>query len=140
MRKILLTLFMIVLALGIIGAAGFTGYRFGYTQGVQATSNGDVVRPGLRPFHDISPHGMPMQGFGMDRNFHRGFGMGGFPMMMFGFFSPLRFLMQIAFLAVVLWFSYWLFTRSGWRLTRTAQTVETRPNATETTVTEEKEN
>jgi hypothetical protein len=47
----------------------------------------------------------------------------------FGFFSPILFLGRIAVLGLVLWFIYWLFTRSGWHLTRTAQaTAATPPN------------
>ena len=127
MKKVLLTLLVIVLVLGVIGAAGFTGYRFGYAQGVQATANGDT--PNLRPFDRIVPDRSPLDG--RDRGFERGFGMGGFPMMGFGVFSLLRFVIQIAVLALVVWFVYWLFTRSGWRLTRqtalTAQTTENVP-------------
>ena len=137
MKKILLSLVVIVLALGVVAAAGFTGYRFGYAQGLQATADGQS--PQLHPFDEVNPRGMPMRGFGFDREFHRGLGMGGFPMRGFGFFSPFRFLLQLAVLALVVWFVYWLFTRSGWRLTRTTQTVETQPTATETVVVEEKE-
>jgi len=38
----------------------------------------------------------------------------------FGFtmFSPLRILWNIAVLALIIWFIYWLFTKSGWRITR----------------------
>lgn len=130
MKKVLLTLLVIVLVLGVIGAAGFTGYRFGYAQGVQATADGEA--PGLRPFDGIGPGRMPMDGFGRDRGFERGFGMRGFPMMGFGFFSLFRFLTQIAVLALIIWFAYWLFTRSGWRLIRqtgtSAQTTQTTEN------------
>jgi hypothetical protein len=138
MRKILLTLFVLVLVLGVVGAVGFTGYRFGYAQGIQATANGDSARPELRPFNNFGPRGMDH--FGMDRNFHRGFGMGGFPMGGLGFFSLFRLLVPIAFLGLLAWLAYWLFTRSGWQLTRTARTIETRPDVTETVITEEKEN
>lgn len=128
MKKVLLTLLVIVLVLGVIGAAGFTGYRFGYAQGVQATANGDT--PNLRPFDRIGPGRMPMEGFGRDRGFERGF-----PMTGFGVFPLFRFLAQITVLALIVWFGYWLFTRSGWRLTRqtaqTAQTTESVPPKTE---------
>jgi F0F1-type ATP synthase membrane subunit b/b' len=36
------------------------------------------------------------------------------------FFSPFRFLWNIAVLALIIWFVYWLFTKSGWRITRQA--------------------
>ena len=70
---------------------------------------------------------MPMREFGMNRDFQRGFGHGGFSMRGFGPFFFLRFLMQIVVLALILWFAYWLFTRSGWRLMRTTQTIEAQP-------------
>jgi hypothetical protein len=66
-----------------------------------------------------------MPGFDTDRRFERGFGPGRFPLMGFGFFSPLRWLMQIAVLGLIVFFIFWLFTRSGWRLTR--QTTESLP-------------
>jgi hypothetical protein len=57
----------------------------------------------------------------------------------FGFFSPLLFLAQIAILVLIVGLVYWLFTRSGWRLTRTpaAQRTETPPPPPETQVKEE---
>ena len=118
MKKVLLTLLAVIVVLGLFAAAGFTGYRFGYAQGVQGTANGDAPRPELRPFDDFGPRGMPMmRNFGFERGFQRGFGRGGFPMMGFGFFSPWMFIGRIAVLALVIWFIYWLVTRSGWRLT-----------------------
>lgn len=80
---------------------------------------------------------MPMHRFGMDRGFRGEFGMGGFPMRGFGFFPLLRFLTQILVLGLIAWLAYWLFTRSGWRLTRTTQTVETPPSTTQTVVKDE---
>lgn len=123
MKRILLTLLGILVVLGLFGVAGYTGYRFGYAQGIQATTNGDSPRPGIRRFDNFDPRGMP--GFDMDRGFQRSFGPGRFPMMHFGFFSPLVWLGRVAILALVVWFIYWLFTRSGWRLTR--QTAESVP-------------
>lgn len=133
MKKVLVTLIAIVLVLGLFAATGYAGYRFGYArgaQGVRATANGDTtrVRPELHPFNDFGPRGM--HDFGFDRGFERGFGPRGFPRMGFGFFSLLMFLGRIAVLALIIWFIYWLFTRSGWRLTR--QTVDTTPTRTET--------
>jgi hypothetical protein len=40
-----------------------------------------------------------------------------------GFFSPFMFLGRILFWGLVIWFAYWLFTRSGWPLTRKPQPV-----------------
>jgi hypothetical protein len=129
MRKVLLSLIAAVLVIGSFAAVGYSAYRVGYNQGAEATAGGDT--PLFRQFEDFRPRGMPMHNFGRDieRGFNRGFGPGGFPRMGFGFFSPILFLGRIAVLGLVLWFIYWLFTRSGWRLTRTPQaTVTTPPN------------
>jgi uncharacterized membrane protein len=125
MKRVLLTLLGLIVVVGLFAAAGFAGYRFGYAQGAQVTANGDA--PQLRPFDEFGPRRMPMHRFDFDRGFSRGFRMGdfprdGFPMMGFGFFSPWMLLGRIAILALIVWFIYWLFTRSGWRLTR--QTTE----------------
>jgi len=136
MKKVLLTLLVVVVALGLFAAVGYTGYRFGFAQGMQTTASGDTVRPGLRPFDEFGRRGMDR--FGMDRDFLRGVRPGGFRMRGFGFFSPLMFLGRVAILALLVWFVYWLFTRSGWRLTRTqaVQTTETPPPPIETEVKE----
>lgn len=119
MKKVMLTLLAALVLLGLFAAVGYAGYRFGYAQGAQIIANGQA--PELRPFDGWGPRRMPMHDFGLDR----GFGMRGFPMRGFGFFSPLLFLIRLAVLALILWFVYWLFTRSGWRLTR--QTTEPVP-------------
>lgn len=121
MKRIILTLLAIIVVFGLFAATGYAGYRVGFTQGAQSNANGDA--PQLRPFDEIHPRGMP--GFGFERGFQRGFGPGRFPMGGFGFFSPLMWLGRIAFLALIVWFIYWLLTRSGWRLTR--QTMESVP-------------
>jgi cell division septal protein FtsQ len=125
MKRIFLILLGIIVVLGLFGAAGYAGYRLGYAQGSQTTINGDARRSdrALRPFDEFHRRAMP--GFDRDRRFERGFGPGRFPMMGFGFFSPLRWLMPMAALALLGLFFYWLFTRSGWRLTR--QTSENNP-------------
>lgn len=123
MKKVLLGLLAVIVVVGLFAAVGYTGYRFGYVQGVQAAANGDAARPGLRPFDEVGPRGMPMHNFGFGRGSQRG--LGGFPMMGFGFFSPWMLLGRLAVLALIVWFIYWLFTRSGWRLTR--QTTESVP-------------
>ena len=133
MKRILLTLLAIVVVLGLFAATGFAGYRFGYAQGAQRADAGQSSD--IRPFDERGPNRMPMPRFGdgFDRGFEHGFGSRGFPMRGFGFF-PLMFLGWIAILALIAGFVYWLFTRSGWRLTRTVQTVETqmKPDETET--------
>jgi hypothetical protein len=109
-------------------------------RGVQISANGGAPNPQLRPFDNFDRRGMPMRNFGDDfgRGFHRGFGMRGFPMlgMGFGFFSPLMFLARIAVFALLVWLVYWLFTRSGWRLTRTAPIAENQTKPAETEVKE----
>jgi hypothetical protein len=138
MKKVLITLLAVVVIVAGLGAAGFAGYRYGYTQGVQSVADGD---PQLNlPGFAFGPNRMPMHDGGFDRNFgpERGFGRG-FDMhpggrMGFGLFGPLLFLLQLAFWAFVIWAIYTLFTRSGWRLTRTAQTVEPALASTETDV------
>ena len=131
MRRVLLSILAIIVVFGLFAAAGFAGYRFGYVQGAQRiTANG--AAPQVRPFNDndFNRRGMPMMpGFGWGRGMHRGFGMGGFPMMGFGLFGLLGFVGRILIFALVIWFVYWLFTRSGWRLTRTAP-VTTAPPVT----------
>lgn len=131
MKKVLLTLLAAILVLGVFAAVGYTGYRLGYAQGaqgVQTTADGDLPR--FRPFDNFGPRGMPMDRFGFEHGFPRRFG--GFPMMGFGFFSPLIWLGRIAVLALILWFVYWLLTRSGWRLTREAAAPEAPPKPVET--------
>ncbi len=128
MKNVLLTFLVAVILLGLFAAVGFSGYRFGYAQGVEATSNGETLGPRL--FERMGPGRMPMHEFGMGRGFPRGFGMDSFSMMGFGFFSPFRFLVQIAVLALIVWFGYWLFTRSGYSITRTAKGTATPPTET----------
>ena len=129
MKKFLLSVITLFLVIGLFAAVGYSAYRVGYNQGTQTTASGDTSP--LGQFGDFSPRGMPMRDFGRDveRGFHRGFDPGGFPRMGFGFFSPILFLGRIAVLGLVFWFIYWLFTRSGWRLTRKPQaTAATSPN------------
>src|SRR5512134_740124 len=133
MRRSLLALLVILIGVALFAAAGYAGYRVGYAQGAQAAANGDAtpLRPELRPFDEFSPRGMPRHDFGFefDRGFRRGFGPRGFPMMGFGFFFFLRWLVPLAVLALVIASIVWLFSRSGWRVTR--QVVNTTPAGTE---------
>ena len=131
MKKVLLTLLALVLILAALGAAGFAGFQYGYRQGALATAGGNaqVVPPG----RNFGPQGMmPGRVFRFDREIGpRGFGMMDRGMG-FGFFGPLMFLARIAFWALVIWAVYMLVTRSGWRITRTAQTQTTEAQTTET--------
>jgi hypothetical protein len=135
MKKVLLTLLTVIVVLGLFAATGYAGYRFGFARGAQITANGNPSGPQLRPFDNLDRRGMPMRNFGDDfgRGLRRGFGMRGFPMMGmgFGFFSPFMFLGRIIVFALIIWFIYWLFTRSGWRLTRTVQTTQPDPQPAE---------
>jgi len=126
MKKVLLSLLVIILALGLLGAAGYAGYRYGFTQGMIVASsttngNGQSVVPGF----GMGPRGMPMHNFGDLRGFNRGgFDRNGFGMMRrgaFGFGFPLFGLMvRLLFWGLIVAGIVWLITRSGWHLTRTA--------------------
>ena len=144
MKRVLLTLLTIVVVLGLFAATGYAGYRIGLMRGAQITANGGPPNQQIRPFGNFDRRGPLPRSFGDDfgRGMPRGFRFGGFPMMGMGFgiFSLFGFLMRIAVFALIIWFIYWLFTRSGWRLTRTVTpTSPPAPTSTETEVTEVKE-
>ena len=141
MKRILLTLLAAVLVIGVLAGAGYAGYRFGFRQGARTSSNGDASPFVGRPEINSERPPFPLER-GFDRDFNRGFPNGGFRIMNrggFGFFSPFMFLGHIVLWGLLLLLIYLLFTRSGWRLTRTEQTVQkTSPNVeTVTTVQEE---
>lgn len=129
MKRVLLTLLAVVLIVGALGAVGFFGYQYGYRQG--ASNDHTQLAPG-RP--DLNPRGIPNLGFdhGFGHRFgmmHRGIG--------FGFFFPLMFLGRILIWVLIIAVIYWLFTRSGWRLTReTTTTTTVNPSAPGETYTE----
>lgn len=128
MKKFLLSLLVIVLALGLLGAAAYAGYQYGYTQGALAASEGSSQALGR--WLDMGPDGMRMHEFGMYRGFDRnGFGM--LPRGIgFGFFPLFGLLARVLFWGLVIAGLYWLITRSGWRLTKSP------PAPTTTTVVE----
>ena len=132
MKRILLTLLAVIVVLGLFAATGYTRYRMGYAQGVEQKANGEA--PAFRPFARMGPGRMPMQDFGFGRGFDREFRAGGFPMLGFGFFPLLGVLWRIAVLVLLVGVGFWLFTRSGWQLTRTqtTPTIETPSQSTET--------
>ena len=139
MKKILLTLLGIVLVIGVLAGAGFAGYHIGFRQGARTASNSDALQPPFvrGPNFDREERPALPLDRGFERRFDRGFRImhrGGF-----GFFSPFMFLGHITLWGLILLLVYLLFTRSGWRLTRTEQTVQkTSPNMeTVTTVQEE---
>lgn len=121
MKKFLLTLLTIVVVAGVLGGAAFAGYRYGYRQGSNTTSNSDeVVRPFTRG-NDFGLNNMPMRNFNnMRPGFHQRFGPHG-GMMPFGggrgFISPIFFLARIAIYAFLIWVAYKLIT--GWRISFT---------------------
>ena len=116
MKKVLLTLLAGIVILGVLAGAGYVGYRIGFNQGAGISGSAQYFGRADR----MDPHLMP----GLDRDF--GFRTQPYyhsPMMRnshFGFsiFSPLRILWNIGILALIIWFVYWLFTKSGWRITR----------------------
>jgi len=134
MKKVLLSLLVIVIALGLLGAAGYAGYRYGFTQGMAASSGG-VYDRSAGPWPGIGPRGMPMHEFGFQRGFDRDvFGMigrGGFGSPLFPLLSFLTWLLFVGLVGAGI---YWLVTRSGWRLTRAAPAPAT--TTTTTTVVE----
>jgi hypothetical protein len=139
MKRVLLTLLTIVVVLGLFAATGYAGYRIGLMRGAQITANSGTPNQQIRPFGNFDRRGPLPRNFGNDfgPGLRRGFRFGGFPMMGMGFgiFSVFGFLMRIAVFALIIWFIYWLFTRSGWQLTRTvpaAPEVQPKPTETET--------
>jgi uncharacterized membrane protein len=122
MKKVLLTLLAVIVVVGALGAAGFAGYRIGFAQG--ATASGNVTTVG--PFGHMNPNQMPMHRF--NDNFGPGFNrpsrMMGYGVYGMNFFSPFHFLWNIVVLGLIIWFVYWLFTKSGWRITRTTNTPQ----------------
>jgi len=142
MKKVLLTLLTIVVVLGLFAGTGYAGYRIGLMRGAQLTANGAAPNQQIRPFGNLDRRGMPNFGNDFGRGGPRGFGMRGFPMMGMGFgiFSLFGLLTRIAVFALLIWFIYWLFTRSGWRLTRTAAVTEVQSNPAEPGVTENQQN
>ena len=142
MKRILLTLLGIVFVIAILAGIGYAGYQIGFRQGARTASNSNGLPSVGRP--DFNSERLP---FPLDRRFERGFDRdfprGGFRMPHsdrggFGFFGPFMFLGQIVFWGLILLLAYLLFTRSGWRLTRTEQTVQ-RTTSNGETVTREQE-
>jgi hypothetical protein len=128
MKRFLLALLVIFVIAGALAGAGFAGYRFGYQRGMLTASNVEITAAPFARGHDFHWDRMPMDRFGNDmpRNFRPGFGPGRFRMMFpdrgFGFFSPIRVLIQVAFLGFIVWLMYKLLT--GWRISLTRTTSE----------------
>jgi len=137
MKKFLLTLLAIILVAGVLGGAGFVGYRFGYRQGVNTNITSDNIQ-GMRPFGPANGFGhdhMPVHNFsnkGVMPRFHQGMFLRGDRMPFgrgLGFFSPIFFILRIAFWILIIWIAYKLLT--SWRVSFTRvdnqKTVETKP-------------
>ena len=126
MKRVFLILLGLAIVIGVLVGTGFAGYQIGLRQGARASSN-DEIRPFLhRPNFDTE-RGPFAFDRGFERRFERGFPHSGFQMMRrggFSFFGPFMFLGHILFWGLIILLAYWLFTRSGWRLTRTEQTVQ----------------
>jgi hypothetical protein len=120
MKKVLLSLLVIVIALGLLGAVGYAGYRYGFRQGMIVASNGTNRNDrSVVPGFGLGPRRMPMHEFGLQRGFGRdGFGMMGRGGFGFGFFPLFGLLVRLLFWGLILAGIVWLITRSGWRLTR----------------------
>lgn len=144
MKRVFLILLGIVVVIGILAGAGFAGYQIGFLQGARPSSNDDVSPSVGRPSFD-SERGPFAFDRGFERRFNHGFPHGGFRMMhraQRGGFGLLRFFSQLALLGLLGFIAFLLFERSGWRLTRTEQTVQQTSPTTQavTTVQEETKN
>lgn len=139
MKKVFLTLLAVIVIVGALAGVGYWSYRIGYANGTTGSDNGPFFG---RSFH-MNPSQMPFHRYdeGFNRGFDRGFGFNQHPMMRpgkyhgfgigYGYFSPLRALRNIATLALIAWFVYWLFTKSGWQITRNINS-ETKTDSMET--------
>lgn len=138
MKKVLFTLLAVIVVVGALIGAGYMGYRIGYNDG--ATGSGNM--PAWDRFSHMDPSQMPMQKFGQrfDRGPGRDFGFnqhsmmrpGGFNTMGYGHYSPFFSLWRIAILGLAIWFAYWLFTKSGWQITRKMDAVSNPASADQT--------
>ena len=135
MKKVFLTLLAIIVVVAALAGAGYWGYRIGYADGATGSDNGVFFG---RSYH-MDPNQMPFhrfEGDGFNRGFDKGFGFNQHPMMRpggyhsvgIGYFSPLRILWNVFILALIIWLVYWLFTKSGWQITRTADSSKKEGN------------
>lgn len=133
MKKWLIRILLVVVAIGALAGAGFAGYRIGLSQGVQLSGNFDDAPRFVERFHKDGIPGLPLGVYRNDRSFSREFGPGGFHGRGFGFISPLFVLLKVAVLGLIAWGVYKLFTGNGWQLSFTRQPAETTSAATEET-------
>ena len=138
MKKVLLSLFAVIIVFAVLAGAGFAGYRVGYDQGSRVSGNDNLAPTdrGEMPRFNFGkdPDGEPGRDF--ERGFDRGFPRGDFRMMPHGrgvgIFSLFRLLTHLAIWALVIGLVYMLFTRSGWQLSVTRQAVQDPPATSET--------
>jgi hypothetical protein len=126
MKKVLLTFLVVIVIAGALVGAGFAGYHIGVKQGAASSDNLKFFERSER----VNPNGIPRD-FG--RHFdprirpHNMIQRGGFGLR---YFSPLHFLWNTAVLALIIWFAYGLFTKSGWQVTRKMDT-SSKPDSNE---------
>lgn len=143
MKKVLLSLFGMILVIAVLAGAGFAGYRVGYEQGVHASGNDNIAPNWLS--ENRGRDEMPRFDFGrvtngrLERAFDHGFPRGYFRMMPLmprgrelGIYSLLRILAHFSILVLGLALVYLLFIRSGWRLSVTKQPIQAPPAPVET--------
>ena len=137
MKKFLFSLLILVVALGLLAAAGFAGYRIGYSHGLASTGTAQGFN---RPFQ-MHPQFMPHDGFGRGFDHYSMMRPGGFNTRGIGFFSPFHLLFNILLIGVVIWLGYKLFKGNGWQLSLTRKTANevTAPETSAEKTTESKE-
>jgi len=129
MKKVILIILGIIVTLGVLGGAGFAGYRFGYRQGLQANPEVVIQRFDRLPKFDqnsLPPNHPDING----RNFDRGIMPDRFPMMQrggFNFFPPFQFLWRLVILGLFIWLGYQLFKGNGWHLSLTRNSPTAKP-------------
>jgi hypothetical protein len=133
MKKWLIRILLVVVAIGALAGAGFAGYRIGLSQGMQLSGNFDDVPRFVERFHKDGIPGLPLGVHPNDRGFDREFGPRGFHGRGFGLSSPIFFLLKVAVLGLIVWGVYKLFTGNGWQLSFTRQPTETTAHAPEET-------
>jgi len=127
MKKVFLSLLAMIVIVGSLAGAGYWGYRIGYANGATGSDNGQFLGRSYHMYLNQMP--FHKNGESFNRGFDRGFGFNQNSMMKpsryhgigmgYGYFSPLHILWNIAVLGLIAWFIYWLFTKSGWQITRT---------------------
>jgi hypothetical protein len=108
MKKVLLTILIVIVTLGVLAGVGVAGFRIGYVKGAADSEK----TPVMMRFNRIGPDQMPMHRFDndfgpFDQPNHFLMMRGGFG---FGFFPIFRFVWNLAVLGLIVWFFYWRIT------------------------------